>query len=98
MILSDAGIKQALSLGHLEISPEPREDQYTTSAVDLFLGKIFQTWDENIFKVPGTRIDLNLASRGSKQRRPGFCEIFHSKPTALSCWHRTTFHPAQCLQ
>jgi dCTP deaminase len=72
MILSDAGIKQALSLGHLEISPEPREDQYTTSAVDLFLGKIFQTWDENIFKVPGTRIDLNLAEQRFQATAAGF--------------------------
>jgi deoxycytidine triphosphate deaminase len=54
MILSDAGIKRALDLGELEISPRPQEDQYTTYAVDLFLGNVFQSWDEKVFKVPGT--------------------------------------------
>lgn len=72
MILSDAGIRQALQLDQLEISPTPQEDQYTTSAVDLFLGNVFQSWDERIFQVPGTRIDLNLAEQKYSATAAGF--------------------------
>jgi dCTP deaminase len=72
MILSDAGIKHALEVGQLEILPSPEEDQYTTSAVDLFLGNVFQSWDEKIFKVPGTKIDLNLAEQSFSATAKGF--------------------------
>jgi dCTP deaminase len=72
MILSDAGIKQAIHLRQLEISPEPKEDQYTTSAVDLFLGNVFQGWDETPFKVPGSRVELNLAEQKFQATAAGF--------------------------
>ncbi|MBZ5573762.1 MAG: dCTP deaminase [Acidobacteriia bacterium] len=72
MILSDDGIKQAIHLGQLEISPVPAEDQYTTSAVDLFLGNVFQGWDETPFKVPGTRVELNLAEQKFQATAAGF--------------------------
>jgi dCTP deaminase len=72
MILSDAGIRHALDSGQLEISPSPKDDQYTTSAVDLFLGNIFQSWDEKIFKVPGARIELNLAEQRFKATAASF--------------------------
>jgi dCTP deaminase len=38
MILSDIGIKAALSSGDIVIDPAPAENQYTTSALDLMLG------------------------------------------------------------
>jgi deoxycytidine triphosphate deaminase len=41
MILSDDGLKRALKEGALEISPTPSDTQYTTSAVDLYLGDEF---------------------------------------------------------
>jgi len=38
MILSDREIKKALKGGLIVIDPAPTEEQYTTSAVDLYLG------------------------------------------------------------
>jgi deoxycytidine triphosphate deaminase len=63
MILSDSGIRQALKNGDLEIDPSPAEDQYTTSAVDLFLGTDFRVWDCARLDVPGVRVELNLAEQ-----------------------------------
>jgi dCTP deaminase len=61
MILSNDGIKKALEKGALEISPEPSELQYTTSAVDLFIGDQFQVWDEEKLKLPGFSAHLDLS-------------------------------------
>ncbi len=72
MILSNVGIQKALREGRLEISPEPIEDQYTTSAVDLFLGDIFQGWDEDRFQVVGARVVLNLAEQKFQATARGF--------------------------
>ncbi len=63
MILSNEGIRAALQSGELEISPLPREDQYTTSAVDLFVGDDFRIWDREKITVPGVRVELNLAEQ-----------------------------------
>jgi dCTP deaminase len=60
VILSDQGIKAALKEGQIEIDPSPREDLYTTSAVDLTLGDQFQAWNDEILGVEGTRHELNL--------------------------------------
>src|SRR5437667_6253245 len=62
MILSNDGIKKALEKGALEISPNPSELQYTTSAVDLFLGDEFHAWDESRLNLPGFMhvVDLSL--------------------------------------
>lgn len=67
MILSNDGLKQALSEGALEISPSPQETQYTTSAVDLFLGDEFHVWDAQRLKIPGFRAELNLAEQSFAQ-------------------------------
>jgi dCTP deaminase len=61
MILSNEGIKRALAAGEIEITPTPASDQYTTSAVDLFLGSQFQGWNERILDVQGARVELDLA-------------------------------------
>lgn len=63
MILSKEGIQEALRNGHLAITPEPREDQYTTSAVDLTLGDDFKRWDDALMTTPGLRAELNLAEQ-----------------------------------
>jgi hypothetical protein len=64
MILSNEGIRQAIKSGVLEITPEPGEDQYTTSAVDLILGDDFRAWDTTkLLNVPGVRVELNLAEQ-----------------------------------
>jgi dCTP deaminase len=60
MILSNQGIKRALQEGEIQIDPLP---QYTTSALDLFIGSDFRCWDETRFQVPGVRVELNLAEQ-----------------------------------
>ena len=46
MILSDTEIKVALQYGQLQITPQPEENQYATSSVDLRLGAKFWRWQE----------------------------------------------------
>lgn len=52
MILSDTVIKEALKLGQIEITPEPEEDQFDTSSLDLRLGLPFTRY---IPPIPGVR-------------------------------------------
>lgn len=63
MILSNDGIKRALEQGALEISPSPSDTQYTTSAIDLFLGDEFHVWDESKLNVQGIQIHLDLSQQ-----------------------------------
>lgn len=63
MILSNDGIRTALANGEIVIDPPPQENQYTTSAVDLFLGDDFSRWDQTRFNVPGVRVNLDLAAQ-----------------------------------
>ncbi|HXA05438.1 MAG TPA: dCTP deaminase [Bryobacteraceae bacterium] len=61
MILSNDGIRRALEQGALEISPAPSDTQYTTSAVDLFLGDEFHVWDVEKLKFEGFKPQLDLS-------------------------------------
>ncbi len=63
MILSDDGIKKALEQGAIEISPAPDLTQYTTSAVDLFLGDEFYGWDPEKLEVDGVATYLDLSKQ-----------------------------------
>jgi len=63
MILSNDGIKKALEEGALEISPIPDETQYTTSAVDLYLGNEFYAWDASKLQVTGVKVELDLSAQ-----------------------------------
>lgn len=63
MILSNDGIKKAIEAGQLVIDPVPKEDQYTTSAVDLFVGSDFRCWDMERLNVKGFTGTLNLAEQ-----------------------------------
>jgi dCTP deaminase len=63
MILSNTGIQHCLTAGEIEIDPLPGEDQYTTSAVDLFLGSEFQQWNPQILEVKGAMVTLDLAEQ-----------------------------------
>jgi deoxycytidine triphosphate deaminase len=63
MILSNDGIKKALDQGALEISPAPDETQYTTSAVDLYLGSEFYAWDASKLQVTGVKVELDLSAQ-----------------------------------
>lgn len=53
MILSDKAIKQALRNGIIEIDPEPAEEQYDTSSLDLRLGKEFFRYREGLVEQAG---------------------------------------------
>lgn len=65
MVLSDEGIKKALVAGEIEIDPLPIADQYSTSAVDIFLGgaDTFRAWNLPKFKVPGVQVTLDLSQQ-----------------------------------
>lgn len=63
MVLSNDGIRRALQVGALEISPAPDEAQYTTSAVDLFLGDEFHVWDDQRLKFDGFVPQLDLSQQ-----------------------------------
>lgn len=63
MILSNDGIRRALEQGALEISPAPSDTQYTTSAVDLFLGDEFHVWDVEKLKFEGFKPQLDLSQQ-----------------------------------
>jgi dCTP deaminase len=63
VIFSNEDIQQAIGDGRITIDPRPAEDQYTTSAVDLFLGSRLQTWDSKRLTVPGVKVVLNLAEQ-----------------------------------
>jgi dCTP deaminase len=63
MILSNEGIKRALQDGEIQIEPAPREDQYTTSALDLVIGSEFLCWDQVRLNVPGVKVELNLSEQ-----------------------------------
>jgi dCTP deaminase len=72
MILSDDGLKRPLKEGALEISPTPSDTQYTTSAVDLYLGDEFHVWDAEKLKVPGFKPELDLAQQKFAQTAKAF--------------------------
>lgn len=65
MILSDEGIRAALASKEIEIDPVPSEDQYATSAVDIFLGSIqtFRVWNRQACTAKGVYVVLNLAEQ-----------------------------------
>lgn len=63
MVLSDEDIKKAIASGALEIDPPPTEEQYQSSAVNIYLGDSFRVWDPSPFKPKGVRIELDLAEQ-----------------------------------
>jgi len=63
MILSDHGINQAIDKGELEIDPRPASEQYTTSAVDCFIGDSFKCWDYEKLKLAGFIPTLDLSKQ-----------------------------------
>ncbi|HEX5474863.1 MAG TPA: dCTP deaminase [Vicinamibacterales bacterium] len=65
MILSDEGIRRALSEGLIEIDPVPVSEQYSTSAVDIVLGaaSTFRCWNLGALNAPGVDVTLNLSEQ-----------------------------------
>ncbi len=61
MILSDHEIRLAIENGELLIDPLPQRPQYSSSALDLFLGEPFQVWDtEGIDRITDMGLSNNL--------------------------------------
>jgi dCTP deaminase len=74
-VLSDKGIKAALKRGDITITPTPGDEQYTTSAVDLYLDGEFRQWDKKRLKeVPGGTVVLDLASQDYKVTAAAFLQ------------------------
>jgi dCTP deaminase len=63
LILSDDEIRDALTSGDIVVDPNPMADQYTTSAVDLFLGDQFSRWDYDRLGVKGVQTVLDLSEQ-----------------------------------
>jgi dCTP deaminase len=80
MILSNQGIKSALQDGEIQIDPFPTEDQYTTSAPDLFVGSEFLCWDETRFQIPGVKVELNLAEQKFQLTAAGYLKDRPKEP------------------
>src|SRR5687767_2270941 len=77
MILSNEEIRRSLGAGEISIEPVPADDQYTTSAVDLYLGGEFRCWPEKLFGAPGAHIELNLAEQKFSQTAAAYLEAAH---------------------
>lgn len=77
MILSNEEIRKALRSGEIVVWPEPAEDQYTTSAVDSFLGDEFRRWDLKLFKAKG-------GPTSRRRRLSGWCGSTPTLWNALS--------------
>jgi dCTP deaminase len=79
MILSNEGIRQAMSEGALCITPPPADDQYTTSAVDLRLGDDFRRWDRaKLLGTPGVKVELDLSRQDFQKTAKAF--LMKAKP------------------
>lgn len=76
MILSDKAIQIALQTGKIEITPTPDETRYTSSAVDLTLGSKFQGWNQDVLKVEGTKVELNLALQTYQKTAKAYLKSF----------------------
>jgi dCTP deaminase len=72
MTLSNDGLKRALKAGALEISPTPSDTQYTTSAVDLYLGDGFRVWDADRLQFSGFKPELDLSRQQFVQTANAF--------------------------
>ena len=101
MVLSDESIKRALASGDLKIDPIPTDEQYQTSAVNIFLGDSFRVWDASKFSPQGVKVELNLAEQDFSDTANAFTipapresdnsvvlPPFSVKPTVLLCLTR----------
>lgn len=61
MILSKEEIAQAIAEGVISVDPPPRDDQYSSTALDLYLGAEFLCWDrEKMTSLSRLGIDYSL--------------------------------------
>ena len=82
MILSDEGIRRALSDGRIEIEPPPEKDHYSPSAVDILLGgaSTFRRWRLEALTAPGVQVVLNLAEQNYVTTANHWAESVTSEP------------------
>lgn len=105
MILSDAGIRHALTEGHILIEPAPEPNQFQTSAVDIFLGDSFRVWDLQKLATQGFTPVLDLAeqrfaatansfSHNAELERDGsfILKPYREVPQVLLCQTRERIH------
>lgn len=61
MILSKGEIAQAIAEGVISVAPPPQDDQYSSTALDLYLGAGFLCWDrEKMQNLSNLGIDYSL--------------------------------------
>ncbi len=105
MVLSDEGIKKAIASGDLAIDPIPSEEQYQSSAVNIYLGDSFRVWDAARLTLPGAEVRLDLAQQSFQSianayaidapREPDKSVVlppFFVQPTVLLCLTREAIH------
>ena len=98
MILSNDGLKRALKAGALEISPTPSDTQYTTSAVDLYLGDEFHVWDAEKLKFAGFKPELDLAQQKFAQTAKAFLVSLKKQMTVRSSFRHSETILTTCLR
>jgi dCTP deaminase len=79
MILSDDGIRQAIHNGEISIDPLPKDDQFQTSALDIFLGDKFRAWNLALLNIPGFKPELDLAEQTFSVTAAGFSTEFEKE-------------------
>jgi dCTP deaminase len=105
MVLSDEGIRKALETGDLVIDPLPTDEQYQTSAVNIYLGNSFRMWDASKLTVQGAEVRLNLAEQSfqaianayaidARRESDGSVVLppFSKEPNVLLCLTRERIH------
>ena len=61
MILSNVEIMRAIEAGVIDVAPAPLDDQYSSTALDLYLGEGFRCWDrEKMMNLSRLGIDYSL--------------------------------------
>ena len=78
MILSDAGIKQALEAGKIEITPAPAEEQFDTSSLDLRLGHQFKRYKEGLVGQSGVETIVDPALFDYRRMSSEYMEVISS--------------------
>lgn len=60
MVLGEEDIKHAIEDGRIDVDPYPKDDQYDSTSLDLFIGDDFFKWDQDALELPGMSDVLTL--------------------------------------
>jgi deoxycytidine triphosphate deaminase len=69
VVLSDAAIREALRRGDLVIDPEPSDDLFSPTALDLRIGQDIRRFRPALYTTKGVSVAIHL------DVRPGFTRI-----------------------